>query len=1420
MMNNHYLAFPCRTSHLVSLILGLVFWSQQAIGQNNLIVTGAQTIAGSATYDNVTVQSGGVLTVDGVLTVNQDMTIEGGGNVTHSPRFEAGLQLNVSGNLTIQSTGAINVDEKGLKGGLNGSAFNQSGEAYNDNGQIISGSQKGDNVNNPGWGAAGGSYGGRGAFGRIGSNLPDIASNAEYGTIENPNRLGAGGGATLCGGCDKPGGNGGGLIKITATNVIIEGTISSNGASSNGGSGSGGGIKIASNTISGSGTIQAKGGNNSLVSFYPTGAGGGGRIAIFYSSMSFPINNISASGGNNNNYSHLRANAGTILLQDSNQPYGRTIMDNKGIVSQFETALKTNLEFLEELSLVGDIKVNYINSGIPGLTITEPIVLQNKSKLRIGAGTAFSISNPSGFDFVLSGGAILDLDSSSIVSANAMSIDNANANLGTNFTFPQPNDFYLAGNGTVKVFGNSIFSIPSFNPSNFNSGTFHLTDGSTLELASTSIVVGNGLTWVKDGKVNSNDEITDLTIQSGGIVTHSVRYLPGLSLNVTGILDIQSGGQINTNAKGLKGGGGNGSIFGLFGEAFDENGTIIAGSGKTNPAYYDQNPGGSYGGIGGRQPNRPGGEPNKCYGTIEDPVYLGAGGAGNSADATTFGGNGGGRITIIANSLVINGAITANGEDGRWCACNCCPNYGGGAGGSGGSVKVIANTISGTGNIESKGGKVIHFYDPSGGGGGRIALFYDNFSLPTSNIIASGGKCFTASNLLERAEQNGSAGTIYLKDNTNPKPQIIIDNQNINSTNFTPFLSNSNTTPDLFLKEKGNFIIEDGKILKLDSLNASVFQTGTSLWIAEGGRIDLTSADIVIGNGTLIKDGKLGTQDNPQNVTVEAGGVITHSLRNLKGLTLKTAQKIEIKSGGAIDVSDKGLLGGIGNSGQKSGETFSPNGNIFRFGGATSFAACGGSFGGLGGPGGSGGPLQPIYGDKYFPDFLGSGGGGTGSIGYNGGNGGGRILLNTPELLVNGSIKANGGSTTNPGTGGGSGGSILAYSGEISGSGNIQANGGAGVSNFTSDGGNGGGGRVAIYTHTPTFPIANIKADITPGGLVPAQKGTVVYSSCSFENNAGVDSILFPQAAVYPRDTTFSPQVIVRNYSPTPLVFPVRFQIGNIYTDESYVSLASGQKDTVQFTPYTVAIGGAVSATGSIIKPEDDCDSNDVKTVNLGFVQADEPVVISVSPASGGNSGVTTVTIHGQNFQEGVRAWIEKNGIVNFAQAIEYRNSTTFFASFHLSGLDTGMYDVKVINPDLMQGALPTAFRVNPGPIGWGGTTSSDCLSASFDPGQLLDVELLQPSAMRYQSIYALYIEYQNNSNIDIPLPTGTLKSMLGAAVSFTVDGLMEDKTELPLELKEQPDGPSTILRAGAGGRITFYTRAKLGEGAQYQVFY
>jgi hypothetical protein len=110
---------------------------------------------------------------------------------------------------------------------------------------------------------------------------------------------------------------------------------------------------------------------------------------------------------------------------------------------------------------------------------------------------------------------------------------------------------------------------------------------------------------------------------------------------------------------------------------------------------------------------------------------------------------------------------------------------------------------------------------------------------------------------------------------------------------------------------------------------------------------------------------------------------------------------------------------------------------------------------------------------------VGSGGGtGSGAIGT---NGGGAIVIETANLIVNGTISADSNSGS-PSAGGGAGGSIYIKTNVLGGSGGyFSARGGSAAG--TGDPGAGGGGRIAIYYNTSTLP--NLEGSVSArGGLI------------------------------------------------------------------------------------------------------------------------------------------------------------------------------------------------------------------------------------------------------------------------------------------------------------------------------------------------
>jgi hypothetical protein len=145
---------------------------------------------------------------------------------------------------------------------------------------------------------------------------------------------------------------------------------------------------------------------------------------------------------------------------------------------------------------------------------------------------------------------------------------------------------------------------------------------------------------------------------------------------------------------------------------------------------------------------------NAVYGDLMSPDEVGSGGGAWSNSASNAGGNGGGFVKITAGTLQVDGSIVADGGNGS--------AYGGS--GSGGGLNIHVTTLSGSGTISARGGANYR----GAGGGGRIAVYYGTLTLPTENIVASGGQSSSGT-----ASYNGGAGTVYYQELSDGAPQTV-----------------------------------------------------------------------------------------------------------------------------------------------------------------------------------------------------------------------------------------------------------------------------------------------------------------------------------------------------------------------------------------------------------------------------------------------------------------------------------------------------------------------------------------------------------------------------------------------------------------------------------------------------------------------
>lgn len=167
-------------------------------------------------------------------------------------------------------------------------------------------------------GSSGAGHGGRGGRGKSQNH-----TGAFYGDFTRPQAFGSSGG----GGSGDSIATGGGVIHITARQMVHDGQITVNGkdalTNSDYGGGSGGSVFIEAGSFDGSGVIQANGGAGGGNA---GGGGSGGRIAIHYNSTFFS-GIISAYGG----ASTIETGAaGTIYKKDEHKGYSVLEVFNQG----------------------------------------------------------------------------------------------------------------------------------------------------------------------------------------------------------------------------------------------------------------------------------------------------------------------------------------------------------------------------------------------------------------------------------------------------------------------------------------------------------------------------------------------------------------------------------------------------------------------------------------------------------------------------------------------------------------------------------------------------------------------------------------------------------------------------------------------------------------------------------------------------------------------------------------------------------------------------------------------------------------------------------------------------------------------------------------------------------------------------------
>ncbi len=660
-----------------------------------------------------------------------------------------------------------------------------------------------------------------------------------YGILENPANFGSGGS-----GCNY-GGNGGGLIIIEADAVVLEGNIQADGTNGGGcayygggGGGSGGGIKLSCGSLSGSGGIYARGGNAGNRNPF---SGGGGRIAIYCDDMSgFSDTRIYARGGYYTGYSI--ASAGTIYTCDSKTGGipGKLIIDNDGYSTSLFTYIRSNFTTFSHITC-RDYGKLHLSSSDNAITSEGIVALSNNGYLTIASGGSLIIGESSSTDIDIASGGILTVEDGGSLDINNLHMSGSTSRYYNSVAmdFTGIDDQFLIE--SAAIFANyDTLSLPIIDATTLDGG--YLANYGLVNLDDDNVFLAPGTRLYENGTMTDDDEVASMTVDSGAYLMHSsypYNNGSGLNISITGTLQVNAYGNVYATGYGLRGAGSNGSQFGSQGEVYDPTGTNVVAGTATEA-------GASYGGTGGGSTNSP-------YGVFEDPANYGSGGSG-----CNYGGNGGGLIIIDAGSIILEGAVQADGTNGGGCAY-----YGGGGGGSGGGIKLSCGSLSGSGGIYARGGNAGN-RNPYSGGGGRIAIYCDDMSGFSESQIHARGGYYTGYSY-------ASAGTVYIcYSRTGGIPgKLIIDNENYNSGLYTQLLTDIAHDQDINIKNRGRL-----------SVPTSYIQTGGTTAIytnsffykpdpleVQGGIFAPYGGTVSIANSLLLTGGTLaGNGSLPANV--------------------------------------------------------------------------------------------------------------------------------------------------------------------------------------------------------------------------------------------------------------------------------------------------------------------------------------------------------------------------------------------------------------------------------------------------------------------------------------------------------------------------------------------------------------------------
>ena len=388
-------------------------WKRHALQVTNTVLRLASPDLTFQLTNTLTVGAAGDFRFYGTnLMVGADVTVETGGTLTwvsgsNLPDADFGQQVLVNGTLSIASNATVWIYSEPNSGG---SPLIQADVITVAAGGQISALARGfGGDKGPGAGTyqttpkTGSGYGGSGGCVNY-TQRP----GASYGSVDNPLLPGSGG----SGGFMRSVG-GGGLIRLEAGTITLDGSVAADGGNvlAGGGGASGGAINIRCETLGGDGGVLSVQGGNGSGEWQ--GGGGGGRMALHYNTVSATARlafcaapGASWANANPDALGWFReAGQGTLFLSDasflSDDMSDGRFVDVRLVLSNQTSWTATDHLILKEgrltfegpgfnLIIPGDLSVEnaWLGLGPSGtLHVAGDVLLTNSASLRIDAGT-------------------------------------------------------------------------------------------------------------------------------------------------------------------------------------------------------------------------------------------------------------------------------------------------------------------------------------------------------------------------------------------------------------------------------------------------------------------------------------------------------------------------------------------------------------------------------------------------------------------------------------------------------------------------------------------------------------------------------------------------------------------------------------------------------------------------------------------------------------------------------------------------------------------------------------------------------------------------------------------------------------------------------------------------------------------------